>query len=134
MSIAWLDSASGHVELHLAAGSHVATSPPAEPITTVTAIVEALVRVDRVVLWDADTQVTQAILEKSTTDELWTADQCAQYLGIETRTWYADVNRPSKRNPEPQSRRIGGTLYWEPAAVCTYGAQRRPHRKDTGLS
>ncbi|SUA31638.1 Uncharacterised protein [Mycolicibacterium fortuitum] len=132
MSAAWLESTGGHVELHLAAGPPVATLSGAEPITTVAAIVETLARVDRVVLWDADTHVAKVILEKAATDELWTADQCAQHLGIATRTWYAYVNRPSKRNPAPQSRRIGGTLYWEPAAVRTYGAQRRPRRKDPG--
>lgn len=134
MSTAWLESTGGQVELHVSAGPHDATLSGAEPITTVAAIVETLARVDRVVLWDADIQVAKVILEKAATDELWTADQCAQHLGIETRTWYTYVNRPGKRNPAPQSRRIGGTLYWEPAAVRTFGAQRRPRRKDTGVS
>lgn len=134
MSTAWLESTGGHVELHVAAGPHDATLTGAEPITTVAAIVEALARVDRVVLWDPETQIAQVILEKSATDNLWTADQCAQHLGIETRTWYAYVNRPGKRNPAPQSRRIGDALYWDPAAVRTFGAQRRPRRKDTGVS
>ncbi|MGV0813482.1 hypothetical protein ABQF34_16085 [Mycolicibacterium boenickei] len=134
MSTAWLESIDGHVELHLATGPHVAAPSPAEPITTVAAIVETLARVDRVVLWDTDTQAATVILEKSATDELWTADQCAQHLGIETRTWYAYVNRPSKRNPAPRPRRIGGTLYWEPGAVRTFGDQRRPRRKESGVS
>lgn len=60
-----------------------------------------------------------------TLDELWTAQQCADFAGVRLRTWHAYVNRPTRSNPAPQPvTRAGVTPLWLPADVIAWHRAR----------
>jgi len=65
-------------------------------------------------------------------NDLWTAKQCADYLGVAPRTWLSYVHRPAQRNPAPQpATTVGATPLWQPAKVKTYGQARRARKRPT---
>lgn len=134
---AWIHTTpeTGITELHLAAGrEHAPPLSPSAEVSSIAELVSALAAVDRVISWDQGVPTT--ILEKPIS-ELWTGEQCAAHLNIATRTWFAYVQRPSKRNPAPApARRVGSIPLWYPDEVRTYGRARRPRslRDDTQSS
>ncbi len=57
--------------------------------------------------------------------KVWTAQQCAEYIGVEVRTWHSYVYRPTKRNPAPEPvDKIGSTPVWDSDAVKVWHAAR----------
>ena len=68
----------------------------------------------------------------SSLDDLWTAKQCADHLGVAPRTWLSYVHRPALRNPAPQpATTVGATPLWRPTEVTTYGEARRVRKRPT---
>lgn len=60
------------------------------------------------------------------TDEWWTAEDCASWLGITAAAWrnYASHGVP-KGNPAPVAdRRFGRTNVWRPVRVIEWNAKR----------
>lgn len=127
---AWIHTApeTGATELHVTADrDHRPPPSVSTEITSVAELVAALATVERVISWDRPEPT--AILE-SPVSELWTGEQCAQHLGIATRTWFSYVQRPAKRNPAPApARRVGSIPLWYPHEVRTYGRGRRPRSR-----
>ncbi|MGW5267279.1 hypothetical protein ACWEQ4_01380 [Rhodococcus sp. NPDC003994] len=58
--------------------------------------------------------------------ELWSAQECADFLAVKLRTWHAYVNRPGKNNPAPQpvEKIFGRIPVWDPADVKHYAENR----------
>lgn len=62
---------------------------------------------------------------KPPADNEWTADQCAEHLGIQRDTWTSYVYRKAKGNAAPDPiRYIGRTPLWDAAAVREFGLNR----------
>ncbi|MBM4469808.1 hypothetical protein GS982_20430 [Rhodococcus hoagii] len=60
----------------------------------------------------------------------WTAQDCADYLGIKPRTWHAYVRRPGVQNPVPQPvAKFGATPIWKSDDVREYAANRQRKTK-----
>lgn len=58
--------------------------------------------------------------------ELWTAQQCAEFLNVATSTWFSYVHRPGKINPAPQPlHKVGWSPLWDPEEVQEYAKNRR---------
>ncbi len=51
-------------------------------------------------------------------DEEWTAQECAEHVGVQPVTWRSYSNRPSKEHPAPKPKRyVGRTPVWSANAV-----------------
>ncbi|WP_032380939.1 hypothetical protein [Rhodococcoides fascians] len=58
-------------------------------------------------------------------DNEWTAEDCAEFISVQLRTWHGYVLRPSKTNPAPQPiRHVGRTPIWDEKAVREWAANR----------
>ncbi|MBF6460138.1 hypothetical protein IU433_13945 [Nocardia puris] len=58
-------------------------------------------------------------------DELWTAKQCADYIGVAPVTWRSYIYRPAKDHPAPKPvTKIGSTPLWLPSAVREWHENR----------
>ncbi len=62
---------------------------------------------------------------ESTADEEWTAEKCAEYVGVQPVTWRSYSYRPTRENPAPAPvRHIGRTPLWSANAVREWKAKR----------
>ncbi|WP_280273358.1 helix-turn-helix transcriptional regulator [Nocardia wallacei] len=58
-------------------------------------------------------------------EKLWTAQQCADYIGVKLRTWHGYVKRPTRENPAPKPvDKIGSTPVWDSSEVKAWQAAR----------
>ncbi|MGI6797743.1 helix-turn-helix transcriptional regulator [Gordonia sihwensis] len=84
--------------------------------------------------WSQDAGAPELLLSATASrePELWTASQCAEYLGIARTTWTAYVYRPARRNPAPQPvKNHQRSPLWDPQQVKDFGARRRVrHNQD----
>jgi hypothetical protein len=68
----------------------------------------------------------EALSAQKPLDELWTAQECAKFLNVQTATWFAYVNRPMKSNPAPLPLpKVGWSPLWDPEEVREF-AKNRP--------
>ncbi|MBH0778835.1 hypothetical protein [Nocardia bovistercoris] len=57
--------------------------------------------------------------------DMWTAQQCADYVGVKLNTWHGYVSRPALNNPAPQPKdRVGDTPLWDIDEVKEWQATR----------
>lgn len=57
--------------------------------------------------------------------DLWTAQQCADHIGVALRTWHAYVYRPTRDHPAPKPvDKIGRTPVWSPDEVREWHRNR----------
>lgn len=62
---------------------------------------------------------------ESTADEEWTAEQCAEYVGVKPVTWRSYSHRPTRDNPAPKPKRyVGRTPLWSAREVKEWDARR----------
>ncbi|WP_147404217.1 helix-turn-helix transcriptional regulator [Nocardia panacis] len=64
-------------------------------------------------------------MSRADPDTWWTAQQCADYIGVKLRTWHGYVNRPTKTNPAPKPiDKIGSTPVWDSREVIAWNESR----------
>ncbi|MEV0946249.1 hypothetical protein [Rhodococcus sp. NPDC049939] len=60
-----------------------------------------------------------------TIGNLWTAQECADYLRVKKNTWHSYVYRPGKNNAAPKPAfKVGNTPLWHREEVEVYAKNR----------
>lgn len=55
----------------------------------------------------------------------WTAQECADFLNVQLRTWHSYVKRPGIKNPTPPPvRHVGRTPVWDADEVRAWADRR----------